>query len=219
MLSPSHRLAFVVLAMCTALVLFERRPLASPDDVRGRDAVPDYARVFPSDIVNRLDISISPASWNTMLADMVSLAGTRGQGGLAGGGGGGGGQQPGGGQPGGGQPGGGQPGGGQPGGGSCFPRRPSPRARDSWRPPPALSERRPLPDDVFRRAHPASLPAWRCRVAAGARSGAAWSGAAATRRATTWNCCSEIRSTCRPTSRSTANRSSTWASGSRATPV
>ena len=98
--SRSYRLAFVILASCTALVPFAHRPLAAADDVRGRDAVPDYARVFPPDIVNRLDISVTAASWNAMLADMVSLAGARGTGGLAGGGGGGGGQQPGGGQPG-----------------------------------------------------------------------------------------------------------------------
>ena len=87
----------LLLALSLALALaasgpFAARPRAA-DDVRGRDAVPDYARVFPLDRVNRLDIAITAANWNALLADMVTLAGTRGtQGGFAGGGGGG--QQP-----------------------------------------------------------------------------------------------------------------------------
>ena len=84
--------------LLVAMAPFSARPLASDDDVRGRDAVPDYARVFSLDRVNRLDISITSANWNALLADMAALAGARGaQGGFAGGGGG---QQPGGGQPG-----------------------------------------------------------------------------------------------------------------------
>lgn len=92
-------------------------PAAAPpadSDTHGRNAEPDYARVFNQDRVNRLDIRIAASDWQTLVDDMTSLAGTRG-GGLGFGGG-----QPGGGQPGGGQPGGGQPGGGQPGGGALF---------------------------------------------------------------------------------------------------
>ena len=92
------RLAVPGLFLLLGVAAFVARPLASGDDIRGRDAEPDYARVFPLDRVNRLDISITAANWNALLADMVSLAGTRGaQGGFGGGGGG---QQPGGGQPG-----------------------------------------------------------------------------------------------------------------------
>ena len=94
------RTLFLGLSLAAALAassLFAAHPRAA-DDVRGRDVVPDYARVFPLDRVNRLDIAITAANWNAMLADMVTLAGTRGaQGGFTGGGGG---QQPGGGPPG-----------------------------------------------------------------------------------------------------------------------
>ena len=77
-------LFLVVLAMAS----FGAHPFAVSDDIRGRDAVPDYARVFPLDRVNRLDISITAANWNALVADVVSLAGTRGaQGGFGGGGG------------------------------------------------------------------------------------------------------------------------------------
>jgi hypothetical protein len=68
------------------------RPIAATDDVRGRDAEPDYARVFAQDRVNRLDIKIASADWDAVLADMTQIAGVRGQGGgLVGGGGAGGG--------------------------------------------------------------------------------------------------------------------------------
>ena len=151
--------------------------------MRGRDAVPDYARVFPLDRVNRLDISITAANWNALLADMVSLAGTRGaQGGLA-----------------------------------VAAAADSSRAagspgRDCMFPPgghrrvrgPNGSRRlhgrhaAHSPGAAFRPARPASWRASRCRVAAEAGRGRR-SGAAATRHATTWSCCREIRCTCRPT--------------------
>lgn len=92
----SSRYVFVTLATGALLALGGQHPLASLDDVRGRDAVPDYARVFPADRVNRLDITMTAANWNAIVADMVALAGARGGQGQGPGGGlqpGGGGQQ------------------------------------------------------------------------------------------------------------------------------
>jgi hypothetical protein len=37
--------------------------------------VPDYARVFPTDRVGRLDITVSAANWATVIADMTEMAG------------------------------------------------------------------------------------------------------------------------------------------------
>jgi spore coat protein CotH len=91
----------LLLGLAAAAAIPSARPRAA-DDVRGRDAVPDYARVFPLDQVRRLDITISAASWDAVLADMTALAGSRGggAGGPGRGGAGGGGQQPGAPQPG-----------------------------------------------------------------------------------------------------------------------
>jgi spore coat protein H len=54
------------------------------DDTHGRDAPPDYDRVFAQDVVNRLDIRVAAADWARVVADMTQLAGPRG---AAGGGG------------------------------------------------------------------------------------------------------------------------------------
>jgi spore coat protein H len=91
----------------------------------------DYAAVFPPDRVIRLDVTIAPADWSAMMADMESMAGPFGAGGGLGGGRGPGGPGmipdggPDGGFPDGGAfPGGGFPGGGPPGGfpdGGAFP--------------------------------------------------------------------------------------------------
>lgn len=59
-----------------------------------KDTAPDYAVVFPQDQINTLAITIDPASWATMQADMTELFGEAGQGGFGPGG-----QQPPGGQP------------------------------------------------------------------------------------------------------------------------
>ena len=79
-------------------------------DTHGRDATPDYGRVFIQDQVSRLDLKIAASDWQIAIDDMTDMAGAAG--GQFGGG-----QQPGGGQPPGGFPGGGQPPGGFPGGG------------------------------------------------------------------------------------------------------
>jgi spore coat protein H len=74
---------------------------AQRNDTHGRDAVPDYARVFNQEAVGRIEIRMVASDWNAVVADMNSMAGpfgaTRGlgMGGPApGGGGGGGGQAP-----------------------------------------------------------------------------------------------------------------------------
>ena len=51
---------------------------ADSQDTHGRDAVPDYGRVFAADTVNRLDLQMSPGDWQAVLADMQSMAGPSG---------------------------------------------------------------------------------------------------------------------------------------------
>jgi spore coat protein H len=74
---------------------------AQRDDTHGRDAVPDYGRVFNQDTIGRLDIRMAASDWDALVADMDSMAGRfGGAGGLGGfqpgqGGVGGGGQFPG----------------------------------------------------------------------------------------------------------------------------
>ena len=48
------------------------------DDTHGRDATPDYARVFPENTVKRLDIQIAAADWERLRADMTEMAGASG---------------------------------------------------------------------------------------------------------------------------------------------
>lgn len=69
---------FIVVIAGLALVPIGPPPAASADDIRGRDAVPDYGRVFPHASVNRLDIKMAAADWDALLADMTSISGTRG---------------------------------------------------------------------------------------------------------------------------------------------
>ncbi len=58
------------------------------DNTHGRDATPDYARVFSQDTVKRLDIRVTAADWARLATDMTEMAGPQG---AAGGGRGGGG--------------------------------------------------------------------------------------------------------------------------------
>lgn len=51
------------------------RPEGWNEDTHGRDAVPDYDRVFATDRVNRVDITIAPDDWARVMADMTELAG------------------------------------------------------------------------------------------------------------------------------------------------
>jgi spore coat protein CotH len=54
------------------------------DDTHGRDAEPDYARVFAQDVVRRLDIRVTPADWDRLVADMTQMAGPKGAAGVGG---------------------------------------------------------------------------------------------------------------------------------------
>ena len=56
------------------------------DDVRGRDAAPDYRRVFVQESVARLDVRISAADWQAVVSDMEEMLGPFGSGGAAAGG-------------------------------------------------------------------------------------------------------------------------------------
>lgn len=89
--------AAVILTACGSLIPTQVAPtvFGQGDDTHGRNAAPNYARVFAQSRVNRLDLRIEPADWQALLADMQSLAGAPGQ--VGGGPGGGGGQPPGGG--------------------------------------------------------------------------------------------------------------------------
>ena len=49
-------------------------------DTHGRDAQPDYGRVFPQDRVSRLDLRVSAADWQQLMDDMTNLAGAFGSG-------------------------------------------------------------------------------------------------------------------------------------------
>jgi spore coat protein H len=51
---------------------------AQRDDTHGRDAVPDYGKVFNQDSVGRLDIRMAAADWDALVADMNSMAGQMG---------------------------------------------------------------------------------------------------------------------------------------------
>ena len=56
-------------------------PIAAQNDnqdTHGRNAVPDYRRVFPQDTVARMDIRIAASDWQVAMADMQSMAGASG---------------------------------------------------------------------------------------------------------------------------------------------
>jgi hypothetical protein len=50
----------------------------SDDDTHGRNATPDYGRVFNQTQVSRLDLRINASDWQAVLTDMQSLAGASG---------------------------------------------------------------------------------------------------------------------------------------------
>ena len=54
------------------------RPVGWAENTHSRDATADYAVVFPDGKVNRLDITIAPADWQTMQDDMVAKYGEPG---------------------------------------------------------------------------------------------------------------------------------------------
>ncbi len=53
-------------------------PQQREEDTHGRAATPDYARVFAQDVVKRLDIRVTAADWERLVADMTEMAGTYG---------------------------------------------------------------------------------------------------------------------------------------------
>jgi len=68
---------------------------AQREETHGRDAVPDYDKVFNQETIGRLDLRMTAADWDALVADMDSMAGRFGAAGGIGGAGGGGGFQPG----------------------------------------------------------------------------------------------------------------------------
>ena len=62
-------------------------PQGRDEETHGRDATPDYARVFAQDVVKRLDIAVTAGDWDRLVADMTEMAGPYGAGGGMGGGG------------------------------------------------------------------------------------------------------------------------------------
>ena len=183
-------------------------------DTHGRDATPDYGRVFIQDQVSRLDVKIAASDWQIAIDDMTDMAGAAG--GQFGGG-----QQPGGGQPPGGFPGGGQPPGGFPDGGqppTGFPGRgftpESTAACTNLLEGSACAfGNPPTSGRCVQTADGGALGVCRSRWAAGPLLPAA---AARIRHAMTSNSCPGRRSIFRPTSRSTVRRFTMSASGSRA---
>jgi hypothetical protein len=51
---------------------------AADQDTHGRDATPDYARVFNQEQVGRLDVTITASDWQALVDDMTSMAGAQG---------------------------------------------------------------------------------------------------------------------------------------------
>ena len=47
-------------------------------DTHGRDATPDYGRVFIQDQVSRLDLKIAASDWQIAIDDMTDMAGAAG---------------------------------------------------------------------------------------------------------------------------------------------
>ena len=51
---------------------------AADQDTHGRNATPDYARVFNQEQVGRLDVTITASDWQALVDDMISMAGAQG---------------------------------------------------------------------------------------------------------------------------------------------
>lgn len=66
----------VVLVLSVPLAISgSARPTGWNEATHGRDAEPDYARVFAPDRVSRLDISVTASDWQAVVDDMNSMAG------------------------------------------------------------------------------------------------------------------------------------------------
>ena len=72
------RLVGLVLAMLPGVLVAGAAQQGWRDDTHGRNATPDYARVFPENTVKRLDIQIAAADWDRLRADMTEMAGVPG---------------------------------------------------------------------------------------------------------------------------------------------
>ena len=77
-----------LVAMCLGLGVARPATQSRNADTHGRDATPDYDRVFAQDSVKRLDIRVTATDWTRLTADMTEMAGPLGSGGFGGGGGG-----------------------------------------------------------------------------------------------------------------------------------
>ena len=73
------------LACVAAIALGIASLSAQRDDTHGRDAVPDYGRVFNQYEIARLDLRMTSADWDAVVADMDSMVGRFGAAGGAGG--------------------------------------------------------------------------------------------------------------------------------------
>lgn len=83
------------LACVAAIALGIVSVSAQREETHGRDAVPDYDKVFNQETIGRLDLRMTAADWDALVADMDSMAGRFGAAGGIGGAGGAGGFQPG----------------------------------------------------------------------------------------------------------------------------
>jgi spore coat protein H len=68
-------LCLLLIAFAASSIAGASRPSGWDDATHGRDAVPDYDRVFAADRVNRLDITVSASDWSAAMADMTAMAG------------------------------------------------------------------------------------------------------------------------------------------------
>jgi hypothetical protein len=73
-----RRLPAVFALLSLALLASTTARTQQRDATHGRDAEPDYARVFAQDAVKRLDIRVTAADWERLVADMTEMAGPQG---------------------------------------------------------------------------------------------------------------------------------------------
>ena len=62
-------------ALCLGLLMARPASQSRNADTHGRDARPDYDRVFAQDAVKRLDIRVTADDWSRLTADMTGMAG------------------------------------------------------------------------------------------------------------------------------------------------
>ena len=64
-----------LVALSCGLVIARPASQSRSADTHGRDATPDYDRVFAQDTVKRLDIRVTADDWSRLTADMTEMAG------------------------------------------------------------------------------------------------------------------------------------------------